>query len=397
MTAYLDHAAGTPVRPEVVEVLTLALGTYGNPTSLHGRGRLARRTVEEGREQIAADLGARPSEVVLTGGGTESDNLALKGALWAARAADPGRDRLIISAVEHHAVGDAADWLAAAQGARVTVVPVDAAGRVDPDALRAALLADGGPGTAALVSVMWASNELGTVQPVRALAEVAHAHGVPLHTDAVQAVGALPVDFAASGADALTVAAHKHGGPPGAGVLLARRSLGLTALLHGGGQERDLRSGTVDAASVAGMARGTALAVADQPAAAVRLERLRERLVSAVSQIVPDVEVGGDHDPRGRLPGIASLRFPGCEGDALLLLLDAQGVEVSTGSACSAGVARPSPVLMATGLSAHEARSALRISLGWTSGEADVDAFATSIGPAVERARAASRPQLVGR
>jgi len=392
VSAYLDHAATTPVVPAAVDAVVAALREGGNASSLHATGRRARRTVEEGREQIAAALGARPSEVVLTGGGTESDNLAVKGVFWSRRATDPARSRLLVSAVEHHAVLDAVQWLVEAGGARVTWLPVDAVGRVHPEALRGALAADGGPATAALVSVMWANNEVGTVQPVRALAEVAHAHGVPLHTDAVQAVGQLPVDFAASGADAMTVTAHKYGGPPGVGALLVRRELGLTPLLHGGGQERDIRSGTLDVPAVAGMAVATSLAVHEQPDRAGRLGHLRDALIDAVRAAVPDVVVGGDpgRDPAARLPGNAHLRFPGCEGDALLMLLDARGVECSTGSACSAGVARPSHVLLAMGATEDEARSSLRFSLGWPSTGADVRAVAEAIGPAVERARAAS-------
>ncbi len=376
--------------PAAVEAVVAALAAGGNASSLHATGRRARRTVEEGREQLAAALGARPSEVVLTAGGTESDNLAVKGIFWSRRAAEPRRNRLVVSAVEHHAVLDPVRWLVEAAGAQVTFVGVDALGRVHPDALREALAADGGPDTVALVSVMWANNEVGTVQPVRQLADVAHAAGVPLHTDAVQAVGQLAVDVGASGVDALTVAAHKYGGPPGAGALLVRRGLGLTPLLHGGGQERDVRSGTLDVAAVAGMAAATVVAVRDLPERAARVAHLRDTLVAAVTAAVPDVILAGDPDPAGRLPGTASMRFPGCEGDALLMLLDARGVECSTGSACSAGVARPSHVLLAMGATEEEARSSLRFSLGWPSTGAAVRAVADVIGPAVERARAAS-------
>jgi len=401
VTAYVDHAATTPMVPAALAAVVAALHETGNAASLHASGRRARRLVEESREQLAGALGARPSEVVFTAGGTESDNLAVKGIFWARRAQDPRRVRILASAVEHHAVLDAVLWLVAAQGAAVTWLPVDTAGRVHPEVLAAALLADGGPATVALVTVMWANNEVGTVQPVQALAEVAHEHGVPLHTDAVQAVGQLPVSFSACGADALTIAAHKYGGPPGAGALLTRRGLALAPLLHGGGQERDVRSGTLDVPALAGMAVATEIAVADQPARAVRLSALRAALLAGVRAAVPDVVLGGDPDRAGSrtvgdgppglagLPGLAHLRFPGCEGDALLMLLDARGVECSTGSACSAGVARPSHVLTAMGASEDEARSALRFSLGWTSTAADVEAVVAAVRPAAERARAA--------
>jgi len=385
--AYVDHAATTPMVDEAVDAVLAAMRSTGNPSSLHASGRRARQLVEESRERVAAALGARPSEVVFTGGGTESDNLAVKGVFWARRASDPRRDRLVVSAVEHHAVLDTAEWLAQEEGGRVTLVPVDGAGRVTPAALRAALDADGGPDTVALVSVMWVNNEVGTVQPVRELAAIAHAHGIPLHTDAVQAVGQLPVDFDDSGVDALTITGHKYGGPTGVGALLARRDLGLVPLLHGGGQERDVRSGTLDAPAIAGLAAATVLAAREQPERAARLAALRDELVTRVAVAAPGAVLGGD--PMRRLPGNAHLRFPGCEGDALLMLLDARGVECSTGSACSAGVARPSHVLLAMGHSEEEARSSLRFSLGWSSSASDVDAVVAAIGPAVDRARAA--------
>jgi cysteine desulfurase len=222
-TAYLDHAATTPMVPEAVEAMTSCLGIVGNPSSLHGSGRAARRVVEEARETLAAALGARPSEVLFTGGGTEADNLAVKGLYWQRRAEDPARRRILASAVEHHAVMDPALWLAAHEAAEVEWLPVDAAGRVHPETLEAALAAD--PGSVALVSIMWANNEVGTVQPIDELAAVARSHGVPVHSDAVQAFGQLPVDFAASGLDAMTVSSHKIGGPLGTGVLVLARSI----------------------------------------------------------------------------------------------------------------------------------------------------------------------------
>jgi cysteine desulfurase len=379
---YLDHAATTPMRPEAIAAVTAAMAQVGNPSSLHGSGRHARRRVEESRERLAAAIGARPSEVIFTGGGTESDNLAVKGMFWAHRDAEPHRRRIVASTVEHHAVLDALDWLAAHEGAEITRIGVDATGRVDPETLRKALGDD-----VALVTVMWANNEVGALQPIAELAGIAHEHGVPFHTDAVQAVAAVPVDFAASGVDALTLTGHKLGGPYGAGALVLRRDAAVVPLLHGGGQERDIRSGTLDVPGVVGLAVAVDAAIAEQPEAAPRLAALRDRLVDGVRRIVPDVIVNGH--PTERLPGIAHLSFPGCEGDSLLMLLDARGVECSTGSACSAGVAQPSHVLIAMGADPACARSSLRFSLGHTSTHDDVDAVLDEIGPVVERARRA--------
>ncbi|MEP6762542.1 MAG: cysteine desulfurase family protein, partial [Sporichthyaceae bacterium] len=236
---YLDHAATTPMVPEALEAMTAQLGLVGNPSSLHAAGRSARRVVEEARESLAQALGARPSEVVFTSGGTEADNLAVKGLFWARRAEDPRRTRILASAVEHHAVMDCALWLAEHEAAQVEWLSVDHHGRVHPETLRAALAED--PDSVALVSVMWANNEVGTVQPIAELAEVAHEFGVPIHSDAVQAFGQLPVDFTASGLDAMTVTGHKIGGPLGVGALVLSRALAPTPVLHGGGQERDVR------------------------------------------------------------------------------------------------------------------------------------------------------------
>ena len=388
---YLDHAATTPMLPQAAQTMAALLTEVGNASSLHGAGRRARRVVEESRETVAASLGARPSEVVFTSGGTESDNLAVKGLYWSRRSGDDRRRRILLSTVEHHAVLDSALWLAEHEGAEIEWLPVDEAGRVSVDALAAAIAAD--PDSVALVSVMWANNEVGTVQPVAQLAELAHANGIPLHTDAVQAVGQLPVDFAASGADAMTVTGHKFGGPVGAGLLLLGRDVDVTPVLHGGGQERDVRSGTLDAPAVAALAVATELAVKEQPERAERLRSLRDDLVTRLSAAVPDALLNGDPvlSENGRLPGNAHFSFPGCEGDALLLLLDAREIECSTGSACSAGVARPSHVLLAMGHDEARARGSLRFTLGHSSSAADVDALIEVIGPAVERARAAGQ------
>jgi cysteine desulfurase len=388
-SVYLDHAASTPMYAEAVAAMTEQLTQLGNPSSLHAPGRAARRVVEESRESIARALSCRPGEVVFTSGGTESDNLALKGLFWARRAQDPRRTRILSSSIEHHAVLDPLHWLAEHEGAEVELVDVDELGRLDVDALRATLERD--PSSVALVSVMWANNEVGTVQPVAEVVELAHAHGIPVHTDAVQAVGQVPVDFAASGVDAMTLTAHKVGGPYGVGALVVRRELDVTPQLHGGGQERDIRSGTIDTPAIAGFAAAVELAVGRQPEHAARVAALRDDLVRRVQEQVPDAHLNGDPDTAldHRLPGNAHLTFPGCEGDSLLMLLDARGIACSTGSACSAGVPQASHVLLAMGRNDERARSSLRFSLGHSSTEADVDALVEAIAPVVERARAA--------
>jgi cysteine desulfurase len=391
-TVYLDHAATTPMVPAAVEALTAHLLEVGNASSLHASGRQARRIVEESRETIAQALNCRPGEVVFTSGGTEADNLALKGIFWARLAADGRRIRILSTAVEHHAVLDPLHWLHEAEGADVELVPVDGTGRLDIDALRAAVARE--PESVALISVMWANNEVGTIQPVEEVVAIAAGHGIPVHTDAVQAVGALHVDFAASGVDALTLTGHKVGGPYGVGALLVGREVEVTALAHGGGQERDIRSGTIDTPAIAAFAAAVELAVKQQAEHAARVGALRDDLVRRIIEQVPDAHLhGGALEPLGehRLPGNAHVGFPDCEGDSLLMLLDARGIECSTGSACSAGVPQPSHVLLAMGCDEESARHSLRFSLGHTSTQADVDALVEAIGPVVERARASRR------
>lgn len=387
MTVYLDHAATTPVLPAAAAALADALARAGNPSSLHASGRAARRTVEESRERLAAALGARPSEVVLTSGGTEADNLAVAGLFRARRADDPRRRRVLVSAVEHHAVLDTAAWLAAHEGAQAVLLPVDGEGVLDLAALRDELAAHGDE--IALVSVMWANNEVGALQPVAEVVAAAHAHGIPVHADAVQAVGQVPVDFGASGLDAMTVTAHKLGGAVGIGALLARRGLALEPVLHGGGQERGVRSGTLSAPLAAAFAVAAETAVAERSSYAPRVGALRDRLVAGVLGTVPGATLRGPADRARRLPANAHLTFAGCEGDSLLYLLDAAGVEVSTGSACQAGVPQPSHVLLAMGVGEDDARGALRFSFGHTSTDDDVDRVLEVLPGVVERARAA--------
>jgi cysteine desulfurase len=380
---YLDHAATTPMVPEAVEAMTRELGRTGNASSLHGSGRAARKVVEEAREAIAAHVGARPGELIFTSGGTESDNLAVKGGFWAQAAR--GRTGLVTSAVEHHAVLDAVAWLGESAGADVHELPVDATGRIDETDLRGAVGA-----RTAVVSVMWGNNEVGTLQPVAAVAAAAAEHGALSHSDAVQAVGHVPVDFGASGLDLLTFTAHKLGGPYGVGALLARREVGLTAVEHGGGQERDVRSGTLNVAAVAGFAAAVEVAARERSQALDRTRALRERLATAIRTSVPDAVVLGPADATDRLPGVLSVAFPGCSAESLLMLLDAEGVDCATGSACSAGVTQPSHVLLAMGLDEPAARSVLRFSLAGRTRPTEVEAVARVLPSAVDRARAAA-------
>jgi cysteine desulfurase len=388
---YLDHAATTPMLPEAIAAMTEELAHLGNPSSLHSAGRRARRVVEESREQIAEAFGARPSEVIFTSGGTEADNLALKGLFWARRDADPARRRVLVNPAEHHAVLDPAQWLAGHEGAEVCWLPVDGAGLLSVDGLRAAIEAGPGPAAVALVSVMWANNEVGTIQPVAELAAVAAEYGIPFHTDAVQAAAQVPVHFATSGADALTITGHKLGGPVGAGALLLARGVQPVPVLHGGGQESDIRSGTLDAPAIRAFATAAQIVGKTRDEEAVRLAALRDDLIGRVLAAVPGAILNGPPPGPLRLPGNAHFSFPGCEGDALLMLLDARGIACSTGSACTAGVARPSHVLLAMGADEARARSTLRFSFGSTSTQADSDVVGAVIGEVVERARRAGR------
>lgn len=384
--AYLDHAATTPIAAEALAALTRELARTGNPSSLHGAGRRARRSVEDARETIASAAGAHPSEVIFTSGGTEADNLAVKGLYWSRHGDDRRRRRILCTAVEHHAVLDTVEWLERHEGAEVSWLPVDPEGVLDLEAFQAELLRD--PESIALVTVMWANNEVGSIQPVRRVAELCRAAGVPVHSDAVQAFGSVPVDFRASGLDAMSISGHKIGGPVGVGALILGRAVKLTPVQHGGGQERDVRSGTLDTASIAAFAAAAEAAAKNLPAESARIAALRDRLIAGVQDAVPSAVLRGAPGP-GRLPGNAHFTFPGCEGDSLLFLLDLAGVESSTGSACTAGVPRPSHVLLAMGLDEETARGAQRFTLGHPSTDEDVDALLAALPGAYARARQA--------
>ncbi|QFG67861.1 cysteine desulfurase family protein [Ornithinimicrobium pratense] len=395
-TTYLDHAATTSVLPEVVEVVARVMGQVGNASSTHGPGRHARSTVEESREDIAEALGVHPTEVVFTSGGTESDNIAVTGSFLARRAADPDRTRVVTTGLEHHAVLDSVEHLVAGHGARVTWVEPTSEGVITPQALQAALEEGEGPADVAVVSVMWANNEIGTVQDIPALAEVCRAVGVPLHTDAVQALGQVELPLAGLGSgsapDLVALTGHKIGGPVGVGLLLAARGQKPEPALRGGGQERGLRPGTLPVASIAGLATAVRYAVEHRAEHATRVAALRDSIIEGALGLDPSIVVSGpwaSGDTTRRLPGNAHLQVPGADSDALLYLLDTAGIACSAGSACTAGVTRPSHVLLACGIPEDRARGALRLSLGRTSTEDDVARLLAALPDALQRARLA--------
>lgn len=392
MPIYLDHAATSPLRPEARDAWLAAHETHGNPSSIHASGQRARMHLETAREGIAKHLGAAPIETLLTSGGTESINLAIKGLYWARQRAGAGT-RILTTAAEHHATLDAIKWLVQHQGAEVTFVEVDETGCIRLDHLQRELER----GEVALVTSLHANNEVGTVQPVRAICALAATHGVPTHIDAVSSLGSLPVSLHEFGASAISVSAHKVGGPVGVGALAVGRDVSVDALLHGGGQQRGMRSGTLDLAGAAAFA--AALDVACTEDARARVRDLRDRCIREVLAAIPEASLSGA-DPNGvlddqgvsvpaRLPGNAHFRFPGAQGDSLLYLLDMAQISVSTGSACQAGIPEPSHVVLAMGGDADAARSVLRITLGWDTTEYDVNALITALPDAYQRARKA--------
>ena len=378
---YLDHAATSPMPLAVIAAYAEALAVVGNPSSIHSQGQNARRMLEEAREAVAASVGADSVEVTFTSGGTEAINLALKGLFWGR-----ARNRILATRAEHHATIDTLDWLEQHEGAIIEWIPVDSLGRVDLDALAAVL----GPDVA-LVTTLLANNEVGTIQPVAEIVALALAHQVPVHADAVSAYGQLPIDFRASGLAALSISAHKVGGPVGIGALIIARDATVTPLMHGGNQQR-ARSGTLDAAGavafgVAASAAACAAAAAHPATPTTSLADLRDHLIAGIRSAIPTAELRGDrHD---RLPGNVHFTFPGCEGDSLLFLLDAAGFSVSTGSACQAGVPEASHVLLAMGLSEQDARGALRFSLAPSTTRAELDALIAALPAIVDRARSA--------
>lgn len=394
---YLDHAATTDVLDSVIDAVTSQMRFGKNPSSLHSAGRSARSAVEEARYAIAKAVGSDPAEIIFTSGGTEADNLAVKGLFWKRQEANPAANKILVSSIEHHAIADTVEWLEKHEGAEPVWVDVDSNGVVSVDQIRDVV--EENPDSIALITVMWANNEMGALQPIKEIAEIAQTHGIPMHTDAVQAFGAVPVNFHESGVTTMAISGHKIGGPMGVGALIATRAAAMTPVLHGGGQERSVRSGTIDAPSIAGF--GVAAAEVSERLAeeSIRIAKLRNYLVDGVRKELDGVVLRGPAPESNeeleaggvtrRLPNNAHFTFEGCEGDSLLFLLDMAGVESSTGSACNAGVPRPSTVLLAMGLDEVTARGAQRFTLGHSTTQEDIDKLLEVLPGAVEQAKKA--------
>ncbi|MEO8631888.1 MAG: cysteine desulfurase family protein [Chloroflexota bacterium] len=378
---YLDHAATTPVDPEVAEAMARVLQeTHGNPSSIYAEGRAARELVDRAREEVADALGAQPAEIVFTSGGTEADNLALRGVMQARRGLG---DHLVTTAIEHHAVLDTARDLESHGRARLTVVGVDPDGRVDPAAIAAAV-----ESKTTLVSVMHANNEIGTIQPIAEIAALCHDRGVKLHSDAVQTVGALDFDVRVIPVDLVSVNAHKFYGPKGVGALYVRRGTRLGTIQTGGGQEKGRRTGTENVAGIVGLGVALRLAAERRATEPARQAQLRDRIIDGVLARVPDAVLTGHRTQR--LPNNASFCFPGTEGESLIVALDLAGFAASSGSACTSGDTEPSHVLLALGLERHVAQGSLRLTVGRATTDADVDALLEALPPIVARLREAA-------
>lgn len=384
---YFDNAATTPINGVALQAFIDQSRELGNPSSLHGYGRAVRKSLEEAREKIASLIGCEASEVIFTGSGTEANNLAIKGIYWQRRREDQKRRVVIISAFEHHAVLDPASWLAQEEGAELIIVPVSKDGYINLDFLKSAIA--NRSDEIALISIIHANNEVGTIQPIAEIVKLADTYKIPVHSDAVQSFGKLPFSFSELGLFAMTISAHKVGGPVGVGALILKRGVEIMPLLHGGGQERDIRSGTFNAAAIVSFATAAQAALRNIEKNSLYVSGLREALRETIKSDVPDAIFNTGSGET--LPGILNVRFPNTESDSLLLLFDSEGIACSTGSACSAGVQQPSHVLLAMGLSEREARSSLRFSLGIENSRADIDYFHTCIKRVIERARAAYR------
>jgi cysteine desulfurase len=383
MPVYLDHAATSPIRASVLALYVATLSEIGNPASVHSFGQHSRQILEQAREEIAKAINCDRNEVIFTSGGTESDNLAIKGIYWDVNSKDPSKNVIISAAAEHHAVLDAINWLVDSQNAELYLIPSDDQGVLDIAALESYL--EQNAARVALISVMWANNEIGVIHPISEITTLAKSYQIPVHSDAIAALGHIPVDFAESGLAAMTITGHKLGGPVGSGALILRRDQKLTPVNHGGGQERNLRSGTPDASSAAALALTITAAVSEQGELAARHKIMTERLIAGVKQIADDVVVSAENVPR--LPNNAHFRFPGCLGDSLLFLLDSDGVSISTGSACTAGVNGPSHVVLSLGASNDEAMGTLRITLGHSTKDQDIEAFLKALPKAYEGAK----------
>jgi cysteine desulfurase len=376
MSIYLDHAATTPMIEPAIDAMQRALRKIGNPSSLHTDGRATRKDVEEAREVIAQSLGCQASEVIFTGSGTEANNTAIKGLFWSA----PDKNVIVVSAIEHHAVLDPAHWLVEHEGAELIEIPVTDAGVIDCEFLTDLVAKRGNE--IALISVMSANNETGVIQPLETVIKIAGS--IPLHTDAVQSFMKVPLNFANLGLFAMTISAHKVGGPLGIGALILRKAFEMPALLHGGGQEREIRSGTLNAPSIVAFAA----AVSQNAYSAKNVEALRQKFENGISTVAPHARINGKDS--ARLPGISNITFPGTQADFLLLLMDGKKVSCSTGAACTAGVHRPSHVLMAMGHDEIGATSSLRFSLGASTTEEDIEYTLGVIPEVIEMAKAAN-------
>ena len=374
---YMDHAATTPVRPEVVEeMLPCFSERFGNPSSVYALAREAQVTLEKARGRVAAAIGANTDEIFFTSGGTEADNWAIKGVAAANRKKG---DHIVTSAIEHHAILHACKSLEK-QGYRVTYLPVDEFGRVEPASVEEAITEK-----TVLVSVMAANNEIGTIQPVRAIAEIAHEHGVPFHTDAVQAIGAIPIDVDSMGIDLLSLSAHKFGGPKGTGALYIRKKTRIGTFMDGGAQERGRRAGTENVPGIVGLGKAIELATNEMPQKIPRLAAMRNRLIREILDSIPDTRLNGH--PTERLANNVNVAFRYIEGESILLMLDALGIAASTGSACTSASLEPSHVLIACGLAPEHAHGSLRLTLGSQNTDDDVDYVLSVLPRVIERLR----------
>ena len=377
MAIYLDHAATAPINDAAIAALNTQMRKLGNASSVHNPGRAVRKDVEDARHKLSELVNANPSEIVFTGSGTEANNLAIKGFFWQ----HPDRNVIVTSAFEHHAILDPVEWLVEHEGAEQVLVPITKAGIIDLDFLENIIATRGKE--IAVISIMHSNNELGSIQPIAEVVKIAG--DIPVHTDAVQSFGKVEFDFQKLGVTAATISAHKVGGPLGIAALILRRGLDLTPILHGGGQEREIRSGTLNAPAIVAFAAASEFAISNREVNFARVRELRDYFIAGLKKAVPDVSINSAIDPA--LPGIVNATFPGTESDALLLLLDSEGISASAGSACSAGVPRPSHVLVALGLSESDADASLRISIGTTNTKAEIDQVLNIMPSVVERAR----------
>ena len=382
---YFDNAATTPISGVALAAYEAQIRKTGNPSSLHGFGREVRKDLESARENLATIVGCHSSEIIFTGSGTEADNLAIKGIFWHRNSEDSKRKVIVISGFEHHAVLDPTRWLGENDGAEIIEIPISRSGKLDLEFLQSLVKNRGDE--IALISVMHVNNEIGTIQPIKKIVEIADQKSIPVHTDAVQSLGKVKVSFADLGVFAMTISAHKVGGPVGVGALILKKGIEITPLLHGGGQERDIRSGTFNAPGIVAFVAAAQAAERDREKNLLQVEKVREAFLKVLTESVSDFWINGEAD--SQIPAIINIGFPGTESDSLLLLFDTEGIACSTGSACSAGVQQPSHVLLALGLSEKEAKSSLRFSFGPQNSMSDIEYFAACIPKVIERARAA--------